>query len=114
MKGYQITFFAEQEHRHGHTPTGDWLLQFAKDQGAIGGSLVGAAEGFGAAGRMRSTHFFELAQQPVAVTLSATEECADRLLSALAVEPITVFYIKVPMEYGRIGTAAPPAAPQED
>ncbi|GER21360.1 hypothetical protein [Variovorax boronicumulans] len=63
---------------------------------------------------MRSTHFFELAQQSVAVTLSATEECADRLLSALAAEPITVFYIKVPMEYGRIGTAAPPAAPQKD
>lgn len=46
---------------------------------------------------MRSTHFFELAQQPVAVTLSATE-------------PITVFYIKVPMAYGRFGTAAPPPA----
>jgi PII-like signaling protein len=92
---------------------GDWLLQFAKDQGAIGGSLVGAAEGFGAAGQMRSTHFFELGQQPVAVTISVTEECADRLLSALAAEPIMVFYINVPMEYGRIGTAAPPAAPQQ-
>lgn len=114
MKGFQIIFFAEQEHRHGHTPLGDWLLQFAKDQGALGGSLVGAAEGFGTAGKMRSTHFFELAQQPVAVTVSATEECADRLLKALAAEPITVFYIKVPMEYGRLGTATPPKAAQTD
>jgi PII-like signaling protein len=51
MKGFQITFFAEQEHRHDHTPMGDWLLQFAKDNGALGGSLMGAATGFGSAGK---------------------------------------------------------------
>ncbi len=108
MKGYQITFFAEQEHRHGHTPLGDWLLQFAKEQGAMGGSLLGAAEGFGEAGRMHSTHLFDLAEQPVMVTVSATEAVAERLLAALAQEPVTVFYVKLPMEYGRIGAASPP------
>ncbi len=109
MKGFQITFFAEQEHRHDHTPMGDWLLQFAKDNGALGGSLMGAATGFGSAGKMHSTHFFELAQQPVAVTVSATEKVAERLLAAIALEPVTVFYIQVPMVYGRIGKATPPA-----
>jgi hypothetical protein len=58
---------------------------------------------------MHSTHFFELAQQPVAVTVSATEEVAERLLAAIALEPVTVFYIQVPMVYGRIGKATPPA-----
>lgn len=114
MKGYQITFFCEQEQHHKHTPMGDWLLQFAQDQGAMGGSMVGAATGFGAAGKMHSTHFFELAQQPVAVTVSATDEVAARLLEALALEPITMFYIQVPMTYGRLGTATPPKPPGDE
>ncbi len=108
-KGYQITFFAEQERRHGHTPLGDWLLEFAREHGAIGGSLVGAAEGFGAEGRMRSTHLFDLAEQPVVVTVSLPEAAADRLLAALGQEAVSVFYIKLPMEYGRVGSAPPPS-----
>lgn len=34
------TFSAGQHHRHRHTLPGDWFVQFANDQGAIGGSLV--------------------------------------------------------------------------
>ncbi len=33
MKGYQLTFFTEQNRRHGHTPIGEWLLKFAMEHG---------------------------------------------------------------------------------
>ena len=72
MQGYQLTFFIAQDRRVGHQAMGEWLLAFCKNHGALGGSLVGAAEGFDHAGRFHSAHFFELADQPLAVTVSVT------------------------------------------
>ncbi|MDF8361325.1 MULTISPECIES: DUF190 domain-containing protein [Pseudomonadota] len=106
MKGYQLTFFTAQDRRHGHTPIGDWLLQFAKSHGAVGGTLVGGAEGFDHVGRFHSAHFFELADQPLAVTVSVDEAACQRLMEALAQEAIELTYVKVPVEYGRIGRDA--------
>ncbi|MFT3760967.1 DUF190 domain-containing protein [Thauera sp.] len=106
MKGYQLTFFTAQDRRHGHTPIGDWLLQFAKDHGAVGGTLVGGAEGFDHVGRFHSAHFFELADQPLAVTVSVDERVCEGLMEALAQEDIDLTYVKVPVEYGRIGRKA--------
>jgi len=105
MQGYQLVFFTQQDRRHGHTPLGEWLLQFARQQGALGGTLVGAAEGFGHLGHFHSAHFFELADQPIAVTVSTDEAGCQRLLDALAREPIDIAYVKVPVEYGRLGQA---------
>lgn len=104
MKGYQLTFFTEQDHRHGHTPMGVWLLQFAKEHGAIGGTLMGGSDGFDQSGHFHSTHFFELADQPVAVTVSMDEAACERMLQAMAQEPVNVAYVKVPVEYGRVGS----------
>ena len=106
MDGYQLTFFTEQEQRHGHTPMGDWLMQFVREQGALGAMLVGGAEGFGRSGQLHSTHFFELGEQPVAVMVSVDQAGCDRLMAALAREPIDLSYVKVPVVYGRVGTMA--------
>ncbi|QXZ14642.1 DUF190 domain-containing protein [Pseudomonas sp. AO-1] len=106
MKGYQLTFFTEQNARHQHKPMGEWLLDFAKQQGALGGTLVTGAEGFDQAGHFHSAHFFELADQPIAVTVSMDEKGCQRLLTALAQEHVDVAYVKVPVEYGRIGAAS--------
>lgn len=105
MKGYQLTFFTGQDRRHRHTPIGEWLLKFAKEQGAAGGTLVGAAEGFDHAGRFHSAHFFELADQPLAITVSVDEAACQRLMDALAQEDINLTCVKVPVEYGRVGKA---------
>ncbi|WP_198972829.1 DUF190 domain-containing protein [Xylophilus sp. ASV27] len=105
MKGYQLTFFTEQNRRHGHTPIGEWLLKFAQDNGAAGGTLVGGAEAFDHAGRFHSAHFFELADQPLAITVSVDEAACQRLMDALAQEEVKLGYVKVPVEYGHVGKA---------
>lgn len=106
MQGYQLTFFTAQDRRHGHRPLGEWLLEFARQHGAAGGTLVGAAEGFDHAGRFHSAHFFELADQPLAVTVSVDEAACRSLMEALAREDIELTYVKVPVEFGRIGRKA--------
>lgn len=105
MKGYQLTFFTAQDAHHQHTPMAEWLLKFAQDSGAAGGTVVAGAEGFDHAGRIHSTHFFELADQPLAVTVSVDEECCERLMSALSQEDVDLTYVKVPVVYGRVGKA---------
>lgn len=106
MKGYQLTFFTEQDRRHGHRLLGDWLLEFAKDHGAVGSMMIGGAEGYDHRGRFHSAGFFELADRPLEITMSVDEAACERLLTALANEPIDLAYVKVPVEFGRIGKAA--------
>jgi PII-like signaling protein len=103
MKGYQLTFFITQDCHHHPTPMSEWLLKFAQDNGAYGGTMVAGTEGFDRAGRIHSTHFFDLADQPLAVTVSVDEECCERLMSALSQEDVDLAYVKVPVEYGRVG-----------
>jgi len=38
MQGYQLTFFTEQNRKHGHQSICDWLLKFAEQHGASGGT----------------------------------------------------------------------------
>jgi PII-like signaling protein len=106
MKGYQLTFFTEQDRQHRRTPIGEWLLQFAKDNGAGSGTLVCGTEGFDHAGHFHSAHFFELAQQPLAITVSVDDAACRRLMDALAQEDIDLSYVRVPVEYGRVGKAS--------
>ena len=105
MKGYQLTFFTEQNRMHGHTPLAEWLLKFANDNGAAGGTVVSGAEGIDHAGHFHSAHFFELADQPIAITVSVDDAACQRLMQALEQEEIDLSYVKVPVEYGRLGKA---------
>lgn len=102
MKGYQITFFTQQDRRHGGQPIADWLLHLAKKLGLRGATLVSAVEGFGSSRRMHSAHFFELADQPLEVVMVATEEEADSLFSALRAESVDLFYVRSPVEFGHV------------
>jgi PII-like signaling protein len=103
MQGYQLTFFTEQNRKHGHQPICEWLLKFAEEHGASGGTLMTGAEGFDHAGKFHSAGFFELADQPVAVTVSVDEQVYQGLMDALAVEDVDLSYVKVPVEFGRVG-----------
>jgi len=103
MKGYQLTFFTEANRKHEHTPICEWLLKFAKEHGAIAGTLMGGTEGFDHHGRMHSVHFFEMVDQPLAVTISVEEAACERLMEALEKEPVNLSYVKVAVEFGRIG-----------
>jgi len=103
MNGYQITFFTQQNERHAGKPVGDWLVHVARELGLRGATLVPGDEGFGHAGRIHSTHFFELAEQPVQVVMALTEEETQRLFARLEAERVKLFYVKAPVEFGTVG-----------
>jgi PII-like signaling protein len=104
MHGFQLTFFTQQDCRHGHTPLAEWLLLEARQLGLSGGTLTMAGEGFGRGGKLHSAHFFELADQPVEVTIAASAADAERLFQRLRDEQIKIFYVKTPIEFGMTGS----------
>lgn len=105
MKGYQITFFTQQGHRHHHKPVAEWLLLAARDLGLRGATIVAASEGFGHHRRIHSVHFFELAEQPQEVVMAVNEEECERLFELLEREGVHLFYVKSPVEFGTLGEA---------
>ena len=42
MKGLQLTFFTQQDRRHGTLPLGEWLIQEARKLGVPGATLIAA------------------------------------------------------------------------
>ena len=103
MNGYQITFFTQQDRRHHGKPLAQWLLQLVDELQLRGATLLSAGEGVGAHHRLHAAHFFELADQPVAVLMAVTEDEAARLFERLKKENVDVFYVKTPAEFGRLG-----------
>ena len=103
MNGYQVTFFTSQDKRHKGWPIGDWLVHLAQELELRGATLVAGGEGFGRKHRLHSTHFFELADQPIEVVMAVSEEEAERLFSRLEMEGVHLFYVKTPVEFGTIG-----------
>ena len=105
MKGYQITFFTQQDRRHGRTPLAEWLMLAARDLGVRGATIVAASEGYGKHHRIHSAHFFELADQPQEIIIAATEEECEQLFEFLKKEGVHLFYAKTPVEFGVLGEA---------
>lgn len=103
MTGYQITFFTRQDHRIHGQPVGEWLIGLVKQMGLHGATLVAAAEGIGRSGKIHAAHFIELTDQPIEVVTIVTTEEADRLFARLQSEKLSMFYVKVPAEFGVVG-----------
>lgn len=103
MHGFQLTFFTQQDKRHHGKLLTEWLLEEAKLLGIGGATVIAASEGFGHGGRRHSAHFFELADQPVEVTMAMSAEASDRLFARLREEGLKVFYVKAPIEFGVTG-----------
>jgi PII-like signaling protein len=105
MKGYQITFFTQQDKRHHGKPLADWLVHLAQDMGLPGATLVAGSEGFGHHRRIHSTHFFELADQPQEIHMAGNEEDVELLFARLKAEGLHLFYVKTAVEFGTLGEA---------
>ncbi|WP_428424952.1 DUF190 domain-containing protein [Methylibium sp.] len=105
MKGYQVTFFLQQDRRHGRQQMHEWLMQTAKSLGIRGSTAVMAAEGYGHSGKRHSMHFFELADQPIEVTIAMDEGQAQALFEVLEREKANLFYVKSVVEFGTVGGA---------
>lgn len=103
MKGYQISFLAEQNRRIEHKQAMEWLLHLAKELGISGCTTFSGVESFGADGRRHSARFFELADQPMEMVMAVMEEQADRLFERIEAMDTEIFYIKTPIEYGQLG-----------
>lgn len=103
MKGYQITFFTQQDHRHHGKPLSQWLFLIAREIGLPGATVIAGSEGYGQHRRIHSSHFFELADQPQEIQIAASEADTARLFDRLKAEGVQVFYVMNPVEFGMLG-----------
>lgn len=103
MQGYQLSFFTQQDRRHGALPLGEWLLQEARRLGIRGATLSPASQGFGHDHVLHAAHFFELADRPLQITMAVSTDEAEALLRRLAEEKLRIFYTKTPVEFGFTG-----------
>jgi len=103
MQGISLRFYVQEDKKHHHVLVYEWLLEQARRLGLNGGSAFKAMAGFGRHGVLREDHFFELSGQlPVVVEFIVTQEEADRFLTFVQTEEVTLFYAKVPVEFAWI------------
>ncbi len=103
MNGIYLKFYVHEHRRHHGILLYEWLLERAKKLGIHGGSAFRAIAGFGRHGVLHEDTFFELAGNlTVEVVFMVSEQEAAQLLRLIEQEPIRVFYIKMPAEYGVI------------
>ena len=110
MNGYQLTFYTEQNRRHGHRTVCEWLLHEVRELGIHGATVISCAEGTGHAGAHHAAHLFKLADQPLQIILAVTEEESDRLMEVVRAENVHVFFTRFPIEFGVIGGDVPQKA----
>lgn len=109
MKGYQLTFFTQQDRRVHHKPIAEWLLSEALKMGLRGATLMAAAEGFGQHHKIHAAHFYELTDQPIEVVMVVTEDEMQRFFMRLAEEQLKLVYVKSAVEFGVLGEDDPAA-----
>lgn len=103
MKGYLVTFCTGEGRHHGRKPMAHWPMETIKSLGITGATMTRGVEGVGRDGRLRTAHFFELADQPVEVMVAVTEDQCGQLFATLESEKANVFYVKTPVEFGVVG-----------
>ena len=103
MRGTYLRFYVQEGRTHHHVLAYDWLLEHARQMGLHGGSAFKAVAGFGRHGMLHEEHFYELAGKlPVAVEFIVSDEEADRFLTSLLAEELSLFYLRLPVEYSTI------------
>jgi len=103
MKGTILRFYVHENRTHRHIALFEWLLEQAKKLGIGGGSAFRAIAGFGRHGILHEEHFFELAaDMTVEVEFVVTDAEAEGLLALLKKERVSIFYARVPAEFGAI------------
>jgi PII-like signaling protein len=107
MQGTYLKFYVHENRNHQHILVYEWLLEQAKILGIHGGSAFKAIAGFGRHGVLHEDHFFELAGDlPVEVVFMVSDDEADKLLEMVKRSELTLFYVRLPAEYGIINGKA--------
>ena len=103
MNGTILRLYVHENRTHRHVALFEWLLEQAKKLGIHGGSAFRAVAGFGRHGILHEEHFFELAaDMTIVVEFVVTPEEAEKLLSLLRQEGVSIFYARFPAEFGVI------------
>jgi PII-like signaling protein len=104
MKGIQLEFYTGRNKRHHNQPLWEWVLRAACSQGVRGATVFMGTLGFGHHRRIEPPNFFQLADQPVWITMILTEEEADQFIATLRQESVQdLFYVKQPVEFETLG-----------
>ena len=99
--GTYLKFYFLEARRHQGILLYEWLLEKAKEIGIHGGSAFRAIAGYGRHGTLHEEYFYELqGTLPVEVVFMVTDEEAERLITLIKEEKISLFYIKLPAEHG--------------
>ena len=100
MKGTLLRFYVHENRKHDHVLLYEWLLGEARKLGIQGGSAFRAIAGFGRHGVIHEEHFFELAGDlTVEIDFAVEEDEAQRLLDRIRAERISIFYVRLPIEF---------------
>jgi uncharacterized protein len=103
MKGTLLRFYVHENRKHHHIALFEWLLEQAKKAGIHGGSAFRAIAGFGRHGILHEEHFFELAaDMTIEVEFVVSDEEAETLVALLRRERVSIFYARMPVEFGAI------------
>ena len=112
MKGSYLKFYVQEKRRLHGILAYEWLLEKAKSIGLHGGSAFRAMAGFGRHGVLHEDHFYELqGDLPIEIGFAVSDEDADRLLRAIHEEKVSIFYLRIPIEFGVINPDQPHVSP---
>ena len=104
MQGYQITFYSQLSVMQDGIPIHRWLLDVAKKMNLRGATVVNGREGLDHRGKFHSAGFFEMVDQPVLIQFILSAEESEQLFESLKNLKIELFYVKLPVEFGVIGS----------
>lgn len=108
MQGAYLKFYVHENRKHHHVLIYEWLLEQAKNIGIEGGSAFRSIAGFGRHGVLHEEHFFELAGDlAVEVVFVVSDEQAERFLALIRAEKLSLFYVRMPIEYGVVNGTGP-------
>jgi PII-like signaling protein len=103
MNGTLLRFYVHESRKHHHIALCEWLLEQARAMGVKGGSAFRSIAGFGRHAILHEEHFFELAADlTIEVEFVVTDAEADALLALLQSERVSVFYARIPAQFGAI------------
>jgi PII-like signaling protein len=103
MKGFQLEFFTQQDLFHQGKHLSDWLVEVARSHGIRGATVFIGATGFGQDRHIHAKHMFDIVDHPVQITMVVTEAECDKLFALLSKEKLHLFYVKLPVEFGKVG-----------
>jgi len=108
MKGTYLKFYVQEKRKLHGVLAYEWILEQARKVGIHGGSAFRAIAGFGRHGVLHEDHFIELAGDlPVEVGFAVTDDEAERFLQLIRDEQVSIFYIRLPVEFDVINGELP-------